>query len=121
MQDNCSRFIMESIRQAQCDYEPIDTSCGCGNKAAASNDCASDVQDARYRRRDCEGNVASARKKHCECEFTQGEDCDIPVMVFIQPQDFCRMYNEVEGLCRGTMFPALDKPFLAKGGTGCGR
>ncbi|MBQ1413690.1 MAG: spore coat associated protein CotJA [Clostridia bacterium] len=36
-------------------------------------------------------------------------------MVFITCQTFGKQYNEAEALQRGTLFPALDKPFLGRG------
>jgi hypothetical protein len=92
MQDDYSNFIRESMRQAQCNYETMFEPCGCGEQSAQS-----------------------------DSEQQLQRDCDIPVMVFIPMQDFCRMYNEAEGLRRGTMFPALDKPFYGKGRNCCGR
>ncbi|MDD6394612.1 MAG: spore coat associated protein CotJA [Firmicutes bacterium] len=97
MQDNYSRFIRESMRQAQCNYETIFEPCDCGR---AQQDSA------------CE-------REH-EPKQTCQNDCDIPVMAFIPVQEFCRMYNEAEGLRRGTLFPALDKPFCGRGGKCCG-
>lgn len=92
MQDNYSRFIRESMRQAQCNYETMFEPCECKEQPI-----------------------------HCESERKCQDDCDVPVMAFIPMQDFCRMYNEAEGLRRGTMFPALDKPFYGKGRDCCGR
>lgn len=92
MQDNYSRFIRESMRQAQCNYETMFEPCECNQPP-----------------------------RHCECEQKCQDDCDVPVMVFIPMQDFCRMYNEAEGLRRGTIFPALDKPFCGKGRDCCER
>lgn len=92
MQDNYSRFIRESMRQAQCNYETMFEPCGCGEQV-------------------------SQHESVQKCQ----DDCDVPVMAFIPMQDFCRMYNEAEGLRRGTMFPALDKPFYGRGRDCCGR
>ncbi len=94
MQDNYSRFIRESMRQAQCNYETIFEPCDCSK--SQKSDCLHE------------------QKQSCQ------NDCEIPVMVFIPVQEFCRMYNEAEGLHRGTLFPALDKPFCGKGGKCCG-
>ncbi|MBQ9902585.1 MAG: spore coat associated protein CotJA [Clostridia bacterium] len=49
-------------------------------------------------------------KTSCGCEK------NLPVMVFVEMQTFGRTYNEAEGLFRGTLFPALDKPFTGRGG-----
>ena len=106
VQDDYNRFIRRSIRQAQCQYEDIfadddamqENTCGCGmvmNDADMTNACGCEVR----------------------CK-PMGEKCqkNLPVMVFIEMQPFGRMYNEAEGLCRGTLFPALDKPFTGRGG-----
>lgn len=91
MQDNYSSFIRESMRQAQCNYETIFEPCECKDQS----------------------------KTHA-VESKCMDNCDIPVMAFIPMQEFCRMYNEAEGLRRGTLFPALDKPFCGRGGKCCG-
>lgn len=41
---------------------------------------------------------------------------DLPVMVFIKPQVWDCTYSCGQALTRGTLFPALDKPFMGKGG-----
>lgn len=87
------------------------------------------VEAAQMGRMDACGGVASAqteKKTCCGMRPEQEEscirdkmarpECVLPVMVFIEPQTFGRMYNEAEGLKRGTLFPALDKPFYGKGG-----
>lgn len=91
MQDNYSSFIRESMRQARSNYETIFEPCEC-KKQSDTHAVESKCMD----------------------------DCDISVMAFIPVQEFCRMYNEAEGLRRGTLFPALDKPFCGRGGKCCG-
>lgn len=41
---------------------------------------------------------------------------ELPVMAFIQPQEWDCTYSCGQALVRGTLFPALDKPFMGKGG-----
>lgn len=43
----------------------------------------------------------------------------LPVLAFIEPQQWDGVYSEGQALARGTLFPALDKPFMGKGGC-CG-
>ena len=107
MQDDYNRFIRRSMKQARCNYEDIfaadgtvsdmdmNYSCGCGMTMGDM-----DAQNA------------------CGCEVKCKPMCEknVPVMVFIDMQPFGRMYNEAEALCRGTLFPALDKPFTGRGG-----
>lgn len=45
----------------------------------------------------------------------------LPVMVFIPVQRWDTVYDCDRALDRGTLFPALDKPFFGKGGCGCVR
>ena len=104
MQDDYNRFIIRSMKQAQCNYEDIfsdnDTgiSCGCGEMP--DNDMNTSCG--------CEMNCQTVCEKKCEK--------NLPVMAFVEIQPFGRMYNEAEALCRGTLFPALDKPFTGRGG-----
>lgn len=37
-------------------------------------------------------------------------------MVYIPNQEFRELYDSETGLCRGTLFRELDKPFSVKGG-----
>ncbi len=65
----------------------------------------------------CCGTYAKQEQEEsCKRDKKYRPECEIPVMVFIEPQNFGRMYNEAEGLKRGTIFPVLDKPFYGKGG-----
>lgn len=97
MQDDYNRFIRRSIKQAKCNYEDIFSADECG--------CMGTMDD-------------SDMKNSCGCEVRCKPVCDaaVPVMVFIEMQPFGRTYNEAEALCRGTLFPALDKPFTGRGG-----
>ena len=143
VQDDYNRFIRRSIKQAQCNYEDIFSdyddaenhsygcsvimddvdekkSCGCGKTMGdMEKPCCKTKNPCGY------GNIAGQQNCHNEqadmCKPACG--CDtVPVMVFIEMQPFGRMYNEAEGLCRGTLFPALDKPFTGRGGKcGCTR
>ncbi len=56
------------------------------------------------------------KEESCTNDKMYRPACELPVMVFIEPQTFGRLYNEAEGLKRGTIFPALDKPFYGRGG-----
>ena len=40
----------------------------------------------------------------------------LPVMAFVPPQTWDCAYTCGQALSRGTLFPALDKPFMGKGG-----
>lgn len=40
----------------------------------------------------------------------------VVAMAYVPYQQMDTMYNAEQGLNRGTMFPVLDKPFLAAGG-----
>lgn len=112
MQDEINGFIRRSMKQAECGYEDIfaDDACGCGmtmSQTDEDNSCG------------CAGTMGDAvTKDACGCGVQCRSVCDqaVPVMVFIEAQPFGRMYNEAEGLCRGTLFPALDKPFTGRGG-----
>lgn len=45
------------------------------------------------------------------------EQCSVlPVMAAILPQKWDCTYTCGQALARGTLFPALDKPFMGKGG-----
>ena len=128
MQDDYNRFIRNSIRRAQCNYEDIfdedaeshkSNSFCCGNvQSEQSNKCGcGNVQSEQSNKCGC-GNVQSEQIPHCECDQMCRPVNEVPVMVFIEMQKFGKMYNEAEGLKRGTMFPALDKPFMG-GGCNC--
>ena len=142
MQDDYNRFIKRSIQQARCNYEDIFNDCednetmpyaaNCNGVEAAQmgkmNACGG-VEAAQMGKKNKGNGVASAQteKKTC-CGIRQEQEescmrdkmyrpeCELPVMVFIEPQSFGRMYNEAEGLKRGTIFPVLDKPFYGRGG-----
>ena len=43
------------------------------------------------------------------------EDCSLPVLVVITPQRLCALYEAEQAFAQGTLFPDLDKPFLAGG------
>ena len=118
VQDDYNRFIRRSMKQAQCNYEDIfsdnDTgiSCGCGEMPDSdmSNSCGcGEMPDNDMNTScGCEMNCQTVCEKKCEK--------NLPVMAFVEIQPFGRMYNEAEALCRGTLFPALDKPFTGRGG-----
>ena len=89
------------------DDDDMKNSCGC-NGAMGDNDmqesCCKAKTPCGY------GAVAGEKQKQKCCEK------NVPVMVFIEMQPFGRTYNEAEALCRGTLVPALDKPFTGRGG-----
>ncbi len=125
MQDDYNRFIKRSIKQAQCNYEDIFAAdeCACAGTMPDMDDNNScgcmNVMDDTDMTESCGCcGVMSDMNNHCDCEKTCQPMCDknIPVMAFVEIQPFGRMYNEAEGLCRGTLFPALDKPFTGRGG-----
>ncbi len=122
MQDDYNRFIRRSMKQAKCNYEDIfseagtlpdmdmNHACGCGmtmDDTDMNHACCKAKTPCGY------GNIAGEQQKQKCCEKCEK---NVPVMVFIETQPFGRMYNEAEGLCRGTLFPALDKPFTGRGG-----
>ena len=111
MQDDFNRFIRRSIRQAQCNYEDIfaDGACGCGMTMGDSDNeknCGCGMTM---------GDMENTNSCGCRNKNKPGCEKNVPVMAFVEMQTFGRMYNEAEGLCRGTLFPALDKPFTGRG------
>ena len=111
MQDDFNRFIRRSIRQAQCNYEDIfaDGACGCGMTMGGSDNeknCGCPMTM---------GDMENTNSCGCRNKNKPGCEKNVPVMAFVEMQTFGRMYNEAEGLCRGTLFPALDKPFTGRG------
>ena len=44
-----------------------------------------------------------------------GSECDLPVMVYLQMQQLCSVYQPEQALTQGTLFPELDKPFMMGG------
>ncbi len=44
----------------------------------------------------------------CECDW-------LPVLAFLPAQELGEVYEAEYGFPRGTIFPVLDKPFLAGG------
>ena len=44
----------------------------------------------------------------------------LPALAFVPIQTFGAVYEAQAGFPRGTIFPELDKPFLAVGGMRCG-
>ena len=59
-------------------------------------------------------------KQECSCGCGY-EDNQILAMAFVEKQLWDDVYDAKAGLCRGTIFPALDKPFLGKEACGCGK
>ena len=124
MQDDYNRFIRNSIRQAQCEYEDIFEAdvMETQSEAAPCRRAAMPAKQASRRQAAC-GGCAGVKDAQGESRGTEGCGCDkkrcsetaLPVMVFIEPQTFGRTYNEAEALRQGTLFPALDKPFMGGG------
>jgi len=50
------------------------------------------------------------------CAEKRMECASLPVLAAIQPQVWDCTYTCGQALARGTLFPALDKPFMGKGG-----
>lgn len=49
---------------------------------------------------------------------TEQESCAfLPVFAFVPVQELDCVYEPECGFCRGTLFPALDKPWVAGGDT----
>ena len=144
MQDDYNRSIKRSIQQARCNYEDIFAPFGddetmsyaagcndveevqiskmnaCGGAEAAQMGMKNSSNSAAWgqtEKKTCCGTYAKQEQEEsCMKEKMYRPECELPVMVFIKPQTFGKMYNEAEGLRRGTLFPALDKPFYGRGG-----
>lgn len=139
MQDDYNRFIRHSMRQAQCDYEDIFEAdvmeaqyeaapCPCAEmptkEASRKEDSCMQAPRKQASRKQasrggCDG-VKDAQTENrgmedCGCDKKCRPEATLPVMVFIEPQTFGRTYNEAEALRQGTLFPALDKPFMGGG------
>ena len=54
--------------------------------------------------------------KPAACPAAVTECAVLPVMVMIRPQVWDCTYTCGQALAKGTLFPALDKPFMGKGG-----
>lgn len=50
------------------------------------------------------------------CQPVRSECSSLPVMAFVPSQVWDCTYTCGQALSRGTLFPALDKPFMGKGG-----
>jgi len=65
----------------------------------------------------CEQSSGAGRSRDNDCE--REVDCDHDhrslAMVYSEKQHFSSLYDPKEGLCRGTVFQELNKPFLAYG------
>ncbi len=60
----------------------------------------------------------------CDCQQntvarTSCEDM-VVAMAYVPWQTFGTVFTPEEAFCHGTLFPELDKPFLAGGGCRCG-
>jgi len=69
----------------------------------------------------CQHNHSGHSAEACPAEPVScpaaAEECTIlPVMAFLQTQIWDCTYTCGQALARGTLFPALDKPFMGKGG-----
>lgn len=82
----------------------------CGNQALScplqrSSDCG------------CEQNSGAGRTGDADCDRETDSDHSHRslAMVYSEKQHFSSLYDPKEGLCRGTVFQELNKPFLAYG------
>ena len=56
----------------------------------------------------------------CGCQDQPDGGGQTPALAFVPSQVFGEVYEPEAGFPRGTLFPDLDKPFLAAGGKNCG-
>lgn len=59
---------------------------------------------------------AQSRQGQQVCRSAEPACASLPVMAFVEPQTWDCTYSCGQALSRGTLFPALDKPFMGKGG-----
>ena len=114
VQDDYNRFIRRSMKQAQCNYEDI-FAADASEYSVTMTEAETDTNHSCG----CNGVMGdSETTDSCGCKMQCKPMCEnnLPVMAFVEMQPFGRMYNEAEALCRGTLFPALDKPFTGRGG-----
>lgn len=52
---------------------------------------------------------------HDAMNFFKNSDGDVLTMAFVNLQPLDSVYELSDAFCRGTLFPNLDKPFLAGG------
>ncbi len=70
----------------------------------------------------CRHAEPRVRAEGCGCGTIQPrtqaavECADLPVMAYVPVQVWDCVYTCGQALERGTLFPALDKPFMGKGG-----
>ena len=58
-------------------------------------------------------------RRPCECGMEQHSLENFPLaMAYVRWQKMDRMYQPELALCRGTLFPELDKPFCGRTVTG---
>ena len=59
---------------------------------------------------------ARSQQARQSCRSTEPVCASLSVMAFVEPQVWDCAYSCGQALTRGTLFPALDKPFMGKGG-----
>ncbi len=60
------------------------------------------------------GFVMPERKEN-NLKFSDTKLKDLPLtMAYVPVQKWTEVYSEPDALCRGTLFPELDKPFYGK-------
>ena len=64
----------------------------------------------------CPSACPQPRRAQPTCRETEPVCAALPVMAFVEPQVWDCAYSCGQALTRGTLFPALDKPFMGKGG-----
>ena len=62
------------------------------------------------------GGRTAAPPCACAPRTAQPDCAHLPVMSFVPTQAWDCTYTCGQALTRGTLFPALDKPFMGKGG-----
>ena len=98
--------------------EFVPTGC-CGESSATGrNACAEPY--ASYRRADAAERMGARRDgerddRNCECDLSASSQLPV-TMGYVPLQKWCNTYDTQTALCRGSLFPELDKPFLGSRG-----
>ncbi|MBE6759543.1 MAG: spore coat associated protein CotJA [Ruminococcaceae bacterium] len=64
----------------------------------------------------CPSACPQPRRVQPACRDAEPVCAALPVMASLEPQVWDCAYSCGQALTRGTLFPALDKPFMGKGG-----
>ena len=59
---------------------------------------------------------ARNQRTQAPCRAAEPVCASLSVMAYVEPQVWDCAYSCGQALTRGTLFPALDKPFMGKGG-----